>query len=157
MREGRQTKGLHLHLFMQGTYQLDKETYEAQIFFNDTCQDVMSVIGTPNNVYHKSEELEKLIGQMNENGNGVNGGNGTSGAQLPANPAQYNDYFYNYITLGLDVLFGANTGRAVKFILHSNFPCHYNFNSYFMCNFEIPITLHETNQIFVVTPATTVT
>jgi hypothetical protein len=38
IREGKQTKGIHLSLFMQGLYQLDKEKFEAQIFFNDTCQ-----------------------------------------------------------------------------------------------------------------------
>lgn len=141
LRDGKQTKGILLSLFMQGLYQLDKENFEAQIMFNDTCQDVMSVIGTPNNVYYKSEELDKL---------GIN-----DNCVSLSNLSQYNDYFYNYITLGLDVLFNSDTNRVVKFILHSNFPCHYNFNSYFMCNFEIPITIPETNQTFIVTPMTT--
>ncbi len=40
-REGRVTKGLCLNLYMQGTYQLDRETIEkvdADINFNDSCQ-----------------------------------------------------------------------------------------------------------------------
>ena len=125
-------------MFMQGPYQLDRSLLDGEIYFNDSCQDVMSLIGTPSSVYYKSEELNK-----------------TSDMSL-SNFTQQNDYFYNYITLGIDVLFSSETNTATKFILHSNFPCHYNFNSYFMCNFEIPITVAETNQVFVVTPSTTV-
>lgn len=143
-REGRLTKGISLNLYMQGTYQLERETFEktdVEVFFNDSCQDVMSVLGTPSSVYYKSEELNKL--SLNENFSSV------------ANLSQQKDYFYNYITLGLDILFNSETNRVTKFIMHSNFPCHYNFNSYFMCNFEIPITNPDTNQIYMVTPSTT--
>lgn len=132
IRENRTTKGICLSVFMQGLYQMDRDMYDTEINFNDSVQDVMSVIGTPNTVHYKSEELNKL---------------GVTDHQ--------NDYFYNYITLGLDILFSSETNRATKFILHSNFPCHYNFNSYFMCNFEIPITVPESNQVLVVTPSTT--
>ena len=87
VREGRKTKGITLDLFMQGTYQMDRETFEkanTEVSFNDSCQDVMSVLGTPNTVYYKSEELNKL--SSNENSN---------------NLGNHNDYFYNYITLGV--------------------------------------------------------
>ncbi|CAF0957521.1 unnamed protein product, partial [Brachionus calyciflorus] len=132
------TKGISLSLFTQGLrYQLDRENFDAEIMFNDTCQDVMSSIGSPNSVFYKSEELNK------------------SGA-IQSDPSLANDYFYNYRTLGFDLLFNSSQNRVAKFILHSNFPCHYNFNSYFMCNFEIPILVNpETNQTFIVTPATT--
>lgn len=142
-REGRHTKNISFDLHMQGTNQIDRDTFEkkdAEVFFNDSVQDVMSVLGTPNSVYYKSEELNKL-GHIENSSS--------------ANLSQQNDYFYNYITLGLDILFNAETNRATKFILHSNFPCHYNFNSYFMCNFEIQLTNPETKQSLVVTPATT--
>jgi len=142
IRENRNTKGISLKLFMQGTYQMDRETIqemESELLFNDSCQDVMSVLGTPSSVYYKSEEFNKLA--LNDN--------------IQSLPNQQNDFFYNYITLGLDILFNSDTNRATKIVLHSNFPCHYNFNSYFMCNFEIPITIPETNQNFIVTPATT--
>lgn len=143
-RDGRKTRGISLNLYMQGTYQMDRETFEksdAEVFFNDSCQDVMSVLGTPNSVYFKSEELNKL-------GNKENFSSGV-------NVNQQNDYFYNYITLGMDILFSCETNRVTKFVLHSNFPCHYNFNSYFMCNFEIQLTNPETNQPYTVTPSTT--
>ena len=41
IRDGRQTKGISLDLYMQGTYQLERETFEksdAEVFFNDSCQ-----------------------------------------------------------------------------------------------------------------------
>lgn len=41
IRDGRQTKGISLKLFMQGTYQLDRETVhdtDSDIMFNDSCQ-----------------------------------------------------------------------------------------------------------------------
>jgi len=144
IREGRQTKGISLDLYMQGTYQLERETFEksdAEVFFNDSCQDVMSVLGTPSSVYYKSEELNKLAINDNFSAAGKDG--------------QQNDYFFNYITLGMDILFNSETNRVTKFILHSNFPCHYNFNSYFMCNFEIQATNPDTFQSYVATPAST--
>lgn len=50
-------------------------------------KDVTSVIGPPNGINYKSEELFKL--GISEN------------LQSIGNVSQYNDYFYNYITLGL--------------------------------------------------------
>jgi len=141
IREGKVTKGVRLSVFVQGSYQLDREMYDTEVMFNDSCQDVISVIGAPNGVNYKSEDLFKM--GISEN------------LQSISNVSQYNDYFYNYITLGMDSLFNSDNHRVSKFILHTNFPCHYNFNSYFMCNFEIPITVPETNQTFVVTPTTT--
>ena len=48
-------------------------------------KDVMSVLGTPSSVYYKSEEFNKLA--LNDN--------------IQSLTNQQNDYFYNYITLGL--------------------------------------------------------
>eukprot|EP01018_Ginkgo_biloba_P021011 Gb_22617 [translate_table: standard] len=47
------------------------------------------------------------------------------------------DYFYNYFTRGLDILFDGQTHRVKKFVLHTNFPGHADFNSYIKCNFVI--------------------
>lgn len=61
------------------------------------------------------------------------------------------DYFYNYFALGIDILFDIQTHIVKKFILHTNFPSHYQFNQYISvttylttlryvkCNFRIPI------------------
>jgi len=47
------------------------------------------------------------------------------------------DYFYNYFTLGLDVLLDGETNRTKKVILHTNYPGHYDFNIHFRCNFQM--------------------
>lgn len=139
IRDGKTTKGVKLSIFMQGSFQVEREMSEVDIMLNDSTQDVLSLIGSPSSTYFKSEESNKLV----------------STESSPASIGQQNDYFYNYVTLGIDLLFSSETNRVIKIILNSNFPCHYNFNSYFMCNFEIPILVPETNQVFVVSPATT--
>lgn len=72
------------------------------------------------------------------------------------------DYFYNYFTRGLDILFDGEVGnssnrvicsihmfslftilpllqthKVKKFVLHTNYPGHADFNSYIKCNFVI--------------------
>jgi hypothetical protein len=47
------------------------------------------------------------------------------------------DYFYNYFSRGLDILFDGQTHKIKKFVLHTNFPGHADFNSYMKCNFSI--------------------
>ncbi|EYU24078.1 hypothetical protein ABFS83_12G002500 [Erythranthe nasuta] len=47
------------------------------------------------------------------------------------------DYFYNYFTHGLDILFDWQTHKVKKFVLHTNYPGHPDFNSYMKCNFVI--------------------
>ncbi|XP_042024322.1 PHAF1 protein At3g51130-like isoform X1 [Salvia hispanica] len=47
------------------------------------------------------------------------------------------DYFYNYFTRGLDILFDGQTHKIKKFVLHTNYPGHSDFNSYMKCNFVI--------------------
>lgn len=47
------------------------------------------------------------------------------------------DYFYNYFSRGIDILFDGQTNRIKKFVLHTNFPGHTDFNCYIKCNFVI--------------------
>ncbi|KAL2552733.1 hypothetical protein Fot_06366 [Forsythia ovata] len=47
------------------------------------------------------------------------------------------DYFYNYFPRGLDILFDGQTHKIKKFVLHTNYPGHADFNSYMKCNFVI--------------------
>ncbi|KAJ4890185.1 UPF0183 protein [Raphanus sativus] len=49
------------------------------------------------------------------------------------------DYFYNYFTRGFDILFDGETHKAKKFVLHTNYPGHADFNSYIKCNFVISV------------------
>ncbi|WZZ17117.1 hypothetical protein YC2023_110206 [Brassica napus] len=54
------------------------------------------------------------------------------------------DYFYNYFTRGFDILFDGETHKAKKFVLHTNYPGHADFNSYIKCNFMISVGEGET-------------
>ncbi|XP_015889692.3 PHAF1 protein At3g51130 isoform X1 [Ziziphus jujuba] len=47
------------------------------------------------------------------------------------------DYFYNYFARGVDILFDGQTHKIKKFVLHTNYPGHADFNSYIKCNFVI--------------------
>lgn len=95
LRENKTTKGLKFNLIAQSpnnSYDLEhREIVEANVYFDDTCQDVMSALGAPSDVFFKSEDLSKL----NQNDvsllqNHVHSTN--------TNPY---DYFYNYFTLGI--------------------------------------------------------
>ncbi len=102
--------------------------------FGDSPQDVASAIGAPARIFFKSEDKMKIH---------------SPSARRKTAAAQKSDYFYNYFTLGFvsfvipckvyvalsylfpsqDILFDAKTNTAKKFILHTNYPGHYNFNS----------------------------
>ncbi|KAL8098074.1 PHAF1 protein At3g51130-like [Apium graveolens] len=56
------------------------------------------------------------------------------------------DYFYNYFTCGVDILFDGQTHKIKKFVLHTNYPGHADFNSYMKCNFVIYSPDSEGNQ-----------
>ncbi|KAJ8451954.1 hypothetical protein Cgig2_007437 [Carnegiea gigantea] len=57
------------------------------------------------------------------------------------------DYFYNYFTRGLDILFDGQTHKIKKFVLHTNYPGHPDFNSYIKCNFIIHCSEHNISYI----------
>ncbi|KAM7534039.1 hypothetical protein Aperf_G00000109924 [Anoplocephala perfoliata] len=99
--------------------------FSSTLTFGDTAQDVLSALGSPSRVFYKTEDKMSI--------------------HLPQNYRQSRqsrcDYFYNYFTLGLDVLFDARTHRAISFILHTNQPGEYTFNMYYRCMFEIPLTI----------------
>jgi len=93
------------------------------VLFGDSVQDVVSALGAPARIYYKSEDKMKIH---------------SPNAHKKA-AVQKSDFFYNYFTMGFDVLFDARTNTAKKFILHTNYPGHYNFNMYHRCQFELPI------------------
>jgi len=86
--------------------------------FNSTTQDVLSILGAPSRVFFKEEDKMKIHTTSYE-------GLGCA------------DYFYNYFSIGLDILFDIHTHVVKKLILHTNFPTHYEFNQYVKCNFKI--------------------
>jgi len=99
-------------------------TKQVLLQFGDTCQDVMSSLGCPSKMFYKDEDKMRIY---------------WSGGRKSAHPTSQSDYFFNYFTLGLDVLFDARTHRVIKFVLHTNFPGHYDFNIFSRCRFVLPV------------------
>ena len=98
----------------------------ASISFGDSPQDVWTQLGAPGDTFHKpSGKMLLHAGADDHEGRGS------------ASP----DYFYNYFTRGIDVLFDGETHCAKKFVLHSNQVGHPDFNVYVKCNFvvEVPV------------------
>ncbi|KFM58628.1 UPF0183 protein C16orf70 homolog [Stegodyphus dumicola] len=128
LREGDETIGIKLQIITEDLganklLEFRKQIMTKTIKFGDSAQDVTSALGSPSKVFYKSEDKMKIHSP---------------------NSHRYrkwscSDYFYNFFTLGLDVLFDAKSHRVKKFILHTNYPGHYNFNIYFRCNFNLPI------------------
>ncbi|XP_022092023.1 UPF0183 protein C16orf70 homolog [Acanthaster planci] len=79
--------------------------------FGDSTQDVISALGCPSKVFYKSEDKMRIHSKT-----------------FHKDQPRTSDYFFNYFTIGVDILFDASTHCAKKFILHSNYPGHYNFN-----------------------------
>ncbi|VDP15998.1 unnamed protein product [Onchocerca flexuosa] len=97
---------------------------ERSIFFGDTSESVLSSLGAPSKVFytkadrmliHRGEDSKKLRGPRP-------------------------NYFFNYFSLGIDILFDCITNRVQKFVLHTNLPGHFDFGIYARCNFCIAVT-----------------
>jgi len=87
--------------------------------FQSTSQDVISELGWPDKIFYKNEDKMRIHRSETSSGTGCA------------------DYFYNYFSLGLDILFDMQNHVVKKFILHTNFPCHGDFNVYQKCNFQL--------------------
>jgi len=88
------------------------------ITFDSSVQDVVSLLGEPTVVHRKTEDKMRIHSQDNS-----------------VRPLL--DYFYNYFDLGFDLLFDGVSHTVKKIVLHTNFPCHYDFNRYTKCDFRI--------------------
>ncbi|XP_052233551.1 phagosome assembly factor 1-like [Dreissena polymorpha] len=131
IRDSKCTKALKFILFTEGTEPgklLDprKKTVERLVHFGDSPNDVISALGCPEKVYYKSNDKMKIH---------------TPDPQRRVRTSS--DYFYNYFTMGVDVLFDANTHEVKKFLLHTNYPGHFNFNMYCRCEFKIPVIIER--------------
>uniref|UniRef100_A0A7N6BRZ1 Uncharacterized protein n=1 Tax=Anabas testudineus TaxID=64144 RepID=A0A7N6BRZ1_ANATE len=105
---------------------------ERSIFFGDSCQDVLGALGSPHKVFYKSEDKMKIH----------------SPSPHKQVPSKCNDYFFNYFTLGVDILFDSTSHLVKKFVLHTNYPGHYNFNIYHRCDFKIPLVIKKGEKVF---------
>ena len=84
----------------------------AKIRFGDSPQDVLCELGSP-----------EAINTKKDNDNLMRLHNGLENMDIE-------NYFYNYFSIGLDILFNGYTHKIEKFIFHTNFPSHYEFNWY---------------------------
>lgn len=120
------TRGVRIALYTESAVrELEprQRSVARDVLFGDTCQVVARNLGAPNQIFYKSEDKMR-IHEPNASGRPL---------------AKCNDFFFNYYTLGIDVLFDARTQRCRKIILHTNFPGHYNFNVYHRCEFHVQL------------------
>jgi hypothetical protein len=91
-------------------------TYHRDLIsFDDTCQDVLIAIGSPDKTMKKLKGLEIHQTETTK------------------------DYFWNYFDLGLDILFNGYTHRVKKFVLHANQMGHYEMMKYQKANYRFCI------------------
>ncbi|EFC43326.1 predicted protein [Naegleria gruberi] len=99
---------------------------KKKIKFGYSTQDVLMILGAPDKIYYKRNDKLRIhaigAGQSQTVGN---------------------DYFYNYFSMGFDIMFGGNTHTVQKIMLHTNFPGSVDFNTYSKCNFSIPVSQFE--------------
>ncbi|KAL5477986.1 hypothetical protein EMCRGX_G024858 [Ephydatia muelleri] len=114
---------------------------ERIVRFGDSPQAISLELGAPSKLFFKQEDkvwLRSKVGSCHSNP-----------PQMrihspPPHPNKSSDYFFNYLTLGLDILFDATTHKAKKFILHTNYPGHYDFNIYHRCLFLVAVPVDKT-------------
>lgn len=72
--------------FIIGSSRRQRITLLKDLYFGITCQDVMSLLGTPSQVFYKSEDKMKIH---------------SPNAHLHVKTPRRSDYFFNYFSLGL--------------------------------------------------------
>ncbi|KAG6541426.1 hypothetical protein Mapa_017204 [Marchantia paleacea] len=112
---------VHVQLAKGLTFPAAEPENERKLFFGSSPQDAWLVLGRPDG-WHKKQVDPMLI---------------HSASDPRPRTALCEDYFYNYYNRGLDILFDGQHHRIKKFILHTNFPGHTDFNVYIKCNFFI--------------------
>uniref|UniRef100_A0A8C9VH63 Phagosome assembly factor 1 n=1 Tax=Scleropages formosus TaxID=113540 RepID=A0A8C9VH63_SCLFO len=138
LRDGAGPLGLRLRLLTAGCglgvmADAKVRTLESSIYFGDSCQDVLSALGSPHKVFYKSEDKVSSL--------------------ISSTP--FTLLFVVFVcsdpcltsTCG-DILFDATTHLVKKFVLHTNYPGHYNFNIYHRCDFKIPLFIKTGNPVF---------
>ncbi|KFW75857.1 UPF0183 protein C16orf70, partial [Manacus vitellinus] len=90
LRDGTGPSGLRLRLLTAGCgpgvlADAKMRVFERCVYFGDSCQDVLSTLGSPHKVFYKSEDKMKIH----------------SPSPHKQVPSKCNDYFFNYFTLGV--------------------------------------------------------
>ncbi|KAL9653855.1 hypothetical protein ABK040_012916 [Willaertia magna] len=119
-----------------GKYILFKNR-NKKVKFGYSTQDVLMILGPPDRVYYKRNDKLKIHAV----------GAGQQQQQQDVNNTIHtyelksvgNDYFYNYFSLGIDIMFHGTLHCVQKIILHTNFPGSVDFNNYVKCNFILNV------------------
>ncbi|ELT94845.1 hypothetical protein CAPTEDRAFT_124552 [Capitella teleta] len=128
LRHQNSTIGLRFSLVTEGNgppklSELRRTSFERVVNFGDTCEDVTSALGSPSKIFYKAEDKMKIHAPDAHK----------------SITSRCSDYFYNYITLGVDILFNASSHRVKKIVMHTNYPGHYDFNMYYRCQFHLSV------------------
>jgi len=94
-----------------------------RVYFGQSCQCVLQILGSPDSVYYQERPTTKLF---------------LSGEHNQRHACQ--QFVYNYLCLGVDIVFDAGTKQVKKFIFHTNIPNHVEFNVYSRCFFKFGVT-----------------
>lgn len=133
LRNAHGSRGLRLQLYTEGSIRSlepRKQCLTREILFGDSCQDVASNLGAPSRVFFKSEDKMKIH----------------SPSAHRRVQSKRSDFFFNYFTIGIDVLFDARTHKTKKIIMHTNYPGHYNFNMYHRCEFQLQLAADKVTE-----------
>jgi hypothetical protein len=84
---------------------LKNEEKDYIIQLNDTPQDVMSALGTPDGIFYRHSDKLKIHKTSNEN---------------EVEILNSIDYFYNYFELGIDVMFDGSSHTVKNIILRTS-------------------------------------
>ena len=95
-----------------------------KVSFGCSVQHVLTEVGAPNKIFYKQKAMNEDEHKNSD----------------PMKRAKLGcDYFFNYIVLGMDILFDGNSHKITKFILHTNNVGHPDFNRWCKCNFIITL------------------
>lgn len=106
---------------------------ERDIFLGDTQQAVMTKLGAPSKIYYKSDD--KMLIQRR--------GTRPERMHRGGDDEDKPDFFFNYFSLGMDLLFDIDSRCLIKFVLHTNVPGHFDFGIYNRCEFHIRAKEHD--------------
>ncbi|GMT30402.1 hypothetical protein PFISCL1PPCAC_21699, partial [Pristionchus fissidentatus] len=105
------------------TNEYELVTVKRTISFGDHVTKVMSTLGAPSKVFYKSDDKMSIH-------------KGREKETVDPQP----HFFFNYFSMGFDILFDFTTKTVIKFVLHTNSPGHYHFGIYARCEFRVAVS-----------------
>ena len=97
--------------------------YSRRVYFGQSCQCVMTSLGSPDFVHYQQSPTVLLMLPPRSHSR--------------VGPQQF---IFNYIQFGLDIVFDIDAKQVKKFIFHSNLPDHIDVNVYNRCFYKFGIS-----------------